>query len=194
VRALPIDYELGEFVDNGEWWDVPPEAAARSTSGAPPGWPPDEHIAANWGLSRCESPIEIHLGVAILKRLGCQELVPQYTWRGWRMDFAIVDGSDVLAFVECDGAAFHQGARRQNDRRKNAAAAQAGIPLLRFTGSEIYRDVQSCARKVHEAVEVECAARRNLFPTSPRPLRQRRLDDLPHGVIAHDASLDGETP
>jgi very-short-patch-repair endonuclease len=139
-------------VDKGEWWDVPPPAP-RASNGPPPGWPPDEHMAANWGLTACESPIEVHLGIALLTVQGFWEVVPQVPWRGWRMDFAIVRGPEILAFVECDGATFHRGVRAANDRRKNEAAAAAGIPLLRFTGSEIYADAQGCACVVHEAVK-----------------------------------------
>lgn len=125
----------------------------------------------------CESPIEIMLAAALLIdfsigegirkteapfiRLQLQNeinledaivvLVPQYKWEGYRIDFAIcskyVDGP---IFVECDGHDFHERTKDQaaRDRLKDREIQQAGIPILRFTGSEIYRDPGKCGHQI----------------------------------------------
>jgi very-short-patch-repair endonuclease len=103
----------------------------------------------------CESPIEIDLAVAMDSELGALfdrhelKMVAQYAWHQFRIDFAIVRRSVPLLFIECDGAEFHSTKEQlARDRRKDAAALQSGIPLLRFTGSEIYRVVDGCVGRV----------------------------------------------
>jgi len=49
---------------------------------------------------------------------------------------------DKFLFVECDGHDFHERTKEQaeHDRSKDRAIQAAGIPILRFTGREIWRD------------------------------------------------------
>lgn len=104
----------------------------------------------------CESPIEIQFGAELKRRLSERfRLEPQYAFRRFRMDFAIIraDGRPCL-FIECDGKAFHStAAQKANDAAKDAAAASSHIPLLRFTGSRIFRDAAGCARTVAKMLE-----------------------------------------
>jgi hypothetical protein len=68
-------------------------------------------------------------------------VIPQYKWEGYRIDFCIeVPGKRI--FVECDGHDFHERTKEQaeRDRSKDRAIQAAGIPILRFTGREIWRD------------------------------------------------------
>lgn len=109
----------------------------------------------------CESPIEEDVAVLLIEELSrikgfnfvfcpqgeernfldCDALVtPQFRWQHFRMDFAIRLKPKRYIFIECDGRDFHSSPERiANDRRKDLAAAEAGIPLLRFTGSEIFQ-------------------------------------------------------
>lgn len=110
-----------------------------------------------------ESPIEKIFGVSVLLLYPgvklCQQddprppdravLIPQYRWRNYRMDWALcVPGKDKpVVFVECDGAEFHSTVEQQaRDRRKDDEARDAGIQLLRFSGSDIYRNYDACAK------------------------------------------------
>lgn len=103
-----------------------------------------------WGKV-CESPIEIDLAIALtcqagdlFERYGVQ-IVPQFSWGRFRMDFAIVQSGVPVLFIECDGAEFHSSAEQlARDRKKDAAAEKAGITLLRFSGSDIYRYANNC--------------------------------------------------
>jgi very-short-patch-repair endonuclease len=69
---------------------------------------------------------------------------PQYRWRRFRVDFAILtQGHDSpCCFIECDGHEFHERTPEQaaRDRSRDRACQLAGVPVLRFTGREIYRD------------------------------------------------------
>jgi len=105
----------------------------------------------------CESPIEIALGTDIVVELrhiliehGIK-LRPQYRWQRWRMDFAMIKAGAPVLFIECDGREYHSTPEQlANDKRKDDAAAAAGIPLLRFGGVEIYKYTDGCVHRVLE--------------------------------------------
>lgn len=124
----------------------------------------------------CDSPIEVALGTAILvadqleheymrsgfvlsgpKEAGDYRedlalLIPQYPWYGYRIDFALrlPQYRFKFLFIECDGHDFHERTKEQaaRDRSKDREIQHAGMPILRFTGSEIYRDAGACAASV----------------------------------------------
>lgn len=119
----------------------------------------------------CDSPIEIQLGIAIVRlfdqnRVGLsyQEqplpltkglyFVPQFSWSYYRSDWAIVDSRIGAALlVECDGKAFHSSpAQIAHDAKKDAAALAAGFQTVRFTGSQILHDAAGCAAMVYGMV------------------------------------------
>lgn len=134
------------------------------------------------GLDRvCESPIEAALGATILMKdkidtfakgfqiLLCNNndiesyrdtvwlLVPQYEWNGYRIDFALRAPwfRFKWIFIECDGHNFHERTKEQaaRDRAKDRDIQSAGIPILRFTGSEIHRDLSGCGEQVFSFLE-----------------------------------------
>lgn len=123
----------------------------------------------------CESPIEIMLGATVVlcanidaviglpptMAISCTPnerqkhtftLYPQFHWKSYRIDFAIrIRGArQSLVFIECDGHSFHERTKEQaaRDRKKDREIQQAGIPILRFTGSEIFRDVGDAALQI----------------------------------------------
>lgn len=125
----------------------------------------------------CESPIEVSLGATMLAlnrfdpvnfvgsriilsgmmemddyRPNSALLIPQYIWQGYRIDFAlrVPEYRFGWLFIECDGHDFHERTKEQaaRDRLKDRAIQQSGIPVLRFTGSEIYKSPGGCAEQV----------------------------------------------
>jgi very-short-patch-repair endonuclease len=85
---------------------------------------------------------------------------------GWRVDFLIhypllgapdVDGWPVLGklIVECDGHAYHERTKEQaaRDRQRDRVAQHQGLPVFRFTGSEIWNDPVGCADEVLQYIE-----------------------------------------
>lgn len=98
----------------------------------------------------CDSPIEVQLGARLKLALPPTVTLKTQHWFGrYRMDFAILHGSSVCLFIECDGKKFHSTPeQRRNDVAKDAAAALAGIPLLRFTGSAIFRHPIECCDQI----------------------------------------------
>jgi very-short-patch-repair endonuclease len=81
-------------------------------------------------------------------------IIPQAKWQNYRIDF-VIKRVDRLLFVECDGHDFHERTPEQaeRDRSRDRDIQAAGIPVLRFTGREIYRDAGACAGEVAEHLE-----------------------------------------
>lgn len=80
---------------------------------------------------------------------------------GWRVDFLLhypsVRGRDENGdplldrlILECDGHDFHERTKEQaaRDRARDRVAQLEGLPILRFTGSEIWNDPLGCADEV----------------------------------------------
>jgi hypothetical protein len=130
----------------------------------------------------CDSPIEVMLGSAIMAHdridrmvryfgliiaASSEEidyapyaslLIPQYKWRGYRIDFAmrLPQYRFKWLFIECDGHNFHERTKGQaaSDRSKDRLIQASGFPILRFTGSEIYRDPGACGNAVFDFIEM----------------------------------------
>lgn len=83
---------------------------------------------------------------------GQWEMVPQFRWENYRIDFAVfVATLDQPVFIECDGHDFHERTKQQaaRDREKDRRIQAAGIPILRFTGSQIYADPLGCGFEIN---------------------------------------------
>jgi very-short-patch-repair endonuclease len=51
--------------------------------------------------------------------------------------------------IECDGKEFHSTDEQiANDLAKDALAAKSGILLYRFSGSQIFRELDRCTQQV----------------------------------------------
>ncbi|WP_426418222.1 DUF559 domain-containing protein [Bradyrhizobium genosp. A] len=78
-------------------------------------------------------------------------LVMQKRLLDWRADFVLSAPSetDRKLIIECDWHDFHERTKEQaaRDRARDRAAVGAGYRILRFTGSEIYRDPMGCIRE-----------------------------------------------
>lgn len=82
------------------------------------------------------------------------ELVPQFAWEGYRIDFAIFSDLPYPIFVECDGHDFHERTKEQaaRDREKDRRIQAAEIPILRFTGSQIHADPLDCGFEIYNFI------------------------------------------
>jgi very-short-patch-repair endonuclease len=74
----------------------------------------------------------------------------QHRLLDWPADFVLScpSISSKKVIVECDGHDFHERTKEQaaRDRSRDRATQAAGHIMLRYTGSEIYRDPLGCAR------------------------------------------------
>lgn len=148
-----------------------PEGEVRSLGAALDG--AFREIAETFEVSRVtESPIETFFGAAFYRYAGdlCRRhgikfvfgdggefdmrLRPQHKLGRFRFDFAMdLKGIEKpVLLIECDGKAFHSSPEQiENDRRKDDAARQAGIALIRFTGAELNRDPRGCVQRAFQA-------------------------------------------
>lgn len=112
---------------------------------------PDYPLAdARYGVSRMGRP----LSTAFVEK--------QVLISGWRVDFVVhyparqrvYDENDDpnldRLIVECDGHDFHERTKQQaaRDRSRDRVAQHDGLPIFRFTGSEIWNDPLGCADEV----------------------------------------------
>jgi very-short-patch-repair endonuclease len=100
-------------------------------------------------------------------------IAPQYHIDEHRVDFAVFVrglGEEVRIVVECDGHDFHEKTKEQaaSDKRRDRDIQIAGWKVLRFTGSEIWRDCWGCANAVSRlaASEIEAQIRRRGFSSA----------------------------
>ena len=89
-------------------------------------------------------------------------IMPQYKVRRNRVDFLLqarvkLDSGDTdmcQYAIECDGHDFHERTKEQakRDRSRDRQLTDAGLKVLRFTGSEIYQDSHSCFQEIANSV------------------------------------------
>lgn len=130
------------------------------------------------GRHLCESPIESTLFTALYAMgtltgdLVCQgatpseylqheakscfttHFSPQVVVGNYRVDFLfaipMLRNRVTLLAVECDGHDFHEKTKEQaaRDKARDRDLTELGIRVIRFTGSEIWRDPVRCAADV----------------------------------------------
>lgn len=84
-------------------------------------------------------------------------ITPQYSVGRYRVDFLVwfVVGDLIGQIaIECDGHDFHEKTKEQaaKDKRRDRDLLASDIPVMRFTGSEIFRDPHGCAKQVEYVV------------------------------------------
>ena len=78
-------------------------------------------------------------------------LVPQFVIKPYRVDFALPHKKIV---IEVDGHDYHKTKKqRTNDAERQRFLEMSGWHVIRFTGSEIYRDATKCAIDAKTLIE-----------------------------------------
>lgn len=85
-------------------------------------------------------------------------ITPQAEVAGYRVDFLLwfARGRELRGIaVECDGHDFHEKTKDQaaRDKKRDREINVAGFPVIRFTGSEIFRDPVGCAEQIKDALD-----------------------------------------
>ena len=81
-------------------------------------------------------------------------IAPQFQLHHCRLDFLIIGrddyGNQKWVNVECDGAEWHNAnmAQYQADRERDKFVRWCGIEVIRFPGSNIWKDAIGCADEV----------------------------------------------
>jgi very-short-patch-repair endonuclease len=99
--------------------------------------------------ARLESPIEKifwSAGYFELSKYG--QLTPQVNIEHYRLDFALI-GNGFRVAIELDGHDYHsEKAQMTRDYQRQRRLQACGWTVIRFTGQEIYGDVQGCIADV----------------------------------------------
>jgi very-short-patch-repair endonuclease len=96
---------------------------------------------------KCESPIEFRLYNALARK--GYKVRTQVRCGAYRID--IVIGNIA---IECDGKDFHSSpAQKKYDKRRTSYLYRHGYKsVLRFTGSEINKNVYTCISKIEKKI------------------------------------------
>lgn len=78
-------------------------------------------------------------------------LTPQFSIGKYRVDFLV---NDTNICVEIDGHEYHKTKeQRTRDAKREREIERLGYQVIRFTGSEVFRDKDGCAWDVYEAYQ-----------------------------------------
>lgn len=98
---------------------------------------------------KLESPIEEMFWDAAAGIL--DDLEPQYKAGPFRIDFAIPDRSIA---IELDGHDYHKTKKqRTSDAQRERYLIENGWQVIRFTGTEVFKDVAGCVRQVKRIID-----------------------------------------
>lgn len=102
--------------------------------------------AMDWIL--IDTPIEVDSGTIIT-------VEPQYRVGPYTLDFILSVyfdvGSSLEVGIEIDGHDYHERTKQQaqHDKSRDRYLLATGLPVIRFTGSEVYTNAIHCAREVN---------------------------------------------
>lgn len=77
----------------------------------------------------------------------------------------------IRLVVECDGHDFHEKTKEQvaRDKQRERYLTSDGCHILRFSGSEIWRDPLKCARSVYDTLDGLHSRAMNVVESIPEP-------------------------
>lgn len=102
-------------------------------------------------INKCESYIEANLLLAFIRCGGDLRLTPQFEIGKYRVDFIVAHTNIV---VECDGYYNHKTKEQiEHDYERDRYLIRQGFTVLRFSGSEINKDPDGCAKEIVNTVK-----------------------------------------
>lgn len=116
----------------------------------------DQAIARlNWFLSIGTTPD------AVAATICGWHIIPQFKFGPYRVDFAACSPGLPMVAVECDGHQFHERTKEQvaRDKKRDRHFQSNGWRVLRFSGSEIYKDADACVGELLGLIESIATAR-----------------------------------
>jgi very-short-patch-repair endonuclease len=121
-----------------------------------------------WYLENCDTPIEFILANEISQKLNVFNEGSKYRYylhtqvqilvkdKKYRVDLLLAPVQHEFCteypnlIIECDGHNFHEKTKEQaqKDKQRNRDLQSAGYKVIRFTGSEIFKNPYKCASEV----------------------------------------------
>lgn len=119
----------------------------------------------------------------------------QVAWGPFVVDFVMMgrqtSGHDLAIVIECDGHDYHERTKEQaqRDRSRDRYFTKQAVPVLRFTGSELWRSAERCLEEA-----IACLQGHDAYCASkPRPefvsrrMREILQDESLHWLTQHIA-------
>lgn len=108
--------------------------------------PIEQVFLLEWHFQRLEERYRIDLHPQ--HKVSCGE-------KDYRIDFVALNQTGLKLAIELDGHDFHEKTREQvaKDKQRQRALVADGFTVLRFSGSEIVRDVKACVDEVAGVIE-----------------------------------------
>lgn len=104
-------------------------------------------------MTKCESPIEVRLFKALRRKN--YQVYTQVACNNYRIDLVIYTGKKKLA-IEADGKNYHSSVQQvKHDKEKDWQLRKHGWEVIRFTGSEIYRNSNQCVEEIEKLLPGE---------------------------------------
>lgn len=84
-------------------------------------------------------------------------LISQARVGKFRVDFLVIchlEGDTAKLIIECDGHAYHDKTKQQasHDKARDRRITALGIPVYRFTGSDIYHHSNRCKDEIESLI------------------------------------------
>ena len=99
-------------------------------------------------LSRCESPIERRVFKALSQH--GYNVMAQYTVDNYRIDIYL---PEYNLGIECDGKVHKNPHKKYQDQRRQKFLHKNGHRIIRFSGSQINRNLGSVVRRVNNEIK-----------------------------------------
>lgn len=116
----------------------------------------------DWGNSAFDDIASFADAIEVSKASKKPVLATQINIDNFRVDLLALwhhgEGDPLSAFaVECDGHDFHEKTKEQaaRDKSRDRALTAAGVKVMRFTGSEIWRNPDGCAGEVLSCMHMD---------------------------------------
>jgi very-short-patch-repair endonuclease len=169
LRSMHLSFSEADFDARLGWCESPIERlflAHAITWG-------DWYLPDQREFAKCWTILQGIEGVADFTGLMCSEayddtfLTTQLVVGKYRLDFALYVRGDLYD-IELDGHEFHERTKEQaqRDKSRDRELTSSGWRVLRFTGSEIHRDVKKCWMDVRTIMFLTCF---NLPPNPEDP-------------------------
>ncbi len=107
-------------------------------------------------------------GITQYDMMKCQHQLGDYRVDFALRRFALGEGDTVLStpiiVVECDGHEFHERTKEQatRDKERDRLLQSAGHVVLRFTGSELWREPEKCIDQVDDLMSARIEQQRKV--------------------------------
>lgn len=115
--------------------------------------PIEQIFLMEWKAAKLEEQLSVQM---------LPQKVIETTEGTFNLDFFVTHVDSTKNFrigVELDGHEFHEKTKHQvsQDKRRERAIVRSGITVMRFSGSEVYRDAQKCVAEIADFIRSQRA-------------------------------------